>query len=144
MDYNHDAFPAHLRKGEPLYAQRHQRKVAAEKALEACYAQVEARDGNKCRVTGAYLQPGAVDPKVRREHHHLVKRSRDKILIDDPRNVILVSASAHRLITDGWLIVEGKDANQMLRFHWRNETPPSLKILTIKSRRKSQQGEDAE
>ena len=138
MDYNHDAFPAHLRKGPPRYVERHQRKVAAEKALEACYAQVEVRDKGKCRVTGAYLQPGAVDPKVRREHHHLVKRSQDKLLIDDPANVILVSAEAHRLITDGWLIVEGTDANGVLRFHWRNETPPSVKIITIRSRRRSQ------
>jgi hypothetical protein len=114
--------------------------VAAKASLEACYAQVEARDQNTCRVTGAHLSPGAVDPKARREHHHIVKRSRDRLLIDDPANVILVSAACHRLITDGWLIVEGADASlpNRLRYHWRNETPASLKIITIKSRRRSQ------
>lgn len=129
-------------KGTPGYVGRKQRKKDAEDALDRCYAAVNKRDENTCRVTGARLQPGAVNPDARREHHHLVKRSRDRGLIDDPANVILVSATAHRLIEDGWIVVEGRRADTVLRFHWRTDTPESMKVVRIKSRRRSQRNAD--
>ena len=120
-------------KGEPGIVRRHQRRVEDEKALRECYAEVDARDAGYCWVTGRYTQSGAVDPRVRREHHHIVKRSRDKGLIDKPHNVITVCAEAHKLIEAGWIIVEGKDARKRLFFHWRSDLKASQKPFTIRA-----------
>jgi hypothetical protein len=75
---------------------------------------------------------------VRREHHHLVERSRDKGLIAEPSNIITVAAEVHALITAGMIVVEGTNADTVLRFHWRADVPKEQRIVVIKSRRKSQ------
>jgi hypothetical protein len=102
----------------PGKVERHQRKADRAKALEEAYAVVDKRDGNRCRVSGVALVAGAPDPKVRREHHHLAKRSTNRSLRDSASNIALVSAFAHDLITRGWLVCEGTDANQALFWHY--------------------------
>jgi hypothetical protein len=102
----------------PVKVQRHDRKKAREEALDAAYRIVDKRDGGKSRVTGIRLTPGAPDPKARREHHHIVSRSRSKALREKPSNIMLCSAFEHDLIERGWLVVEGKNANRDLFFHW--------------------------
>lgn len=100
---------------------RRERKAAEEQALADAYEVVNARDGNQCRVTGRFLQPGAVDARVRREHHHLQARSIAPHRVSDPRNIVLVSAEAHDLITGKFIDVEGIDATKPLFFHWNEE-----------------------
>lgn len=100
---------------------RNERKAAENAALEAAYEEVNQRDGNICRVTGRFLQPNAVMAEVRREHHHLVPRSIAPERVADPKNIILVCAEAHHLITGGFIEVEGKDATKPVFCHW-NET----------------------
>jgi hypothetical protein len=113
----------------PGKVERHNRKADREKAMEAAYEVVNKRDGNRCRVTGAALVAGAPDPKVRREHHHLAKRSTARGQRADPANICLVSAFAHDLITRGWLVAEGTDANQPIFWHWSEiATSHPLKI----------------
>ena len=100
---------------------RNERRAAEDAALEAAYEIVNARDGNQCRVTGRFLQAGAVDARVRREHHHLRPRSLAPELVAEPNNIILVAADVHDLITGGFLEVEGLKANRPCFFHWNEQ-----------------------
>jgi len=100
---------------------RNERRIAADRALEEAYEVVNVRDGNQCRVTGRFLQAGAVDARVRREHHHLQPRSLAPDRVAEPSNIILVCAEAHDLITGRFIDVEGTDATKPVFFHWNEE-----------------------
>jgi hypothetical protein len=100
---------------------RHARRAAKEKAVADAYDVVNVRDGNQCRVTGRFLQAGAVDGRVRREHHHLVPRSIAPERVADPNNILLVCAEAHELITGRFIEVEGTDASRPVFFHWNED-----------------------
>ncbi len=102
----------------PLAVQRHDRKKVRQEALDEAYKAVEARDANRCRVTGVALSVQSVDAKTRREHHHLVKRSAAPSQRADVRNIVLVSAFVHDLITRGWIVNEGSNADQAIFWHW--------------------------
>lgn len=113
----------------PLVVARATRKKEREHALEKAYELVNTRDGNRCRVTGVSLVAGAPDSKVRREHHHLAKRSTHRTLRDSARNIVLVSAFAHQLIERGWLVADGKRADKPIFWHWSEiATSHPLKI----------------
>jgi hypothetical protein len=113
----------------PVKVQRHDRKKAREEALDAAYRIVDQRDGNRCRVTGVSLVAHSPNPKVRREHHHLRKRSTARGGRADARNIVLVSAFVHDLITRGWLVAEGTDGNKPIFWHWSEiATSHPLKI----------------
>lgn len=100
---------------------RAERRAEADKALADAYEIVNARDGNCCRATGRFLTAGAVDARVRREHHHLIPRSLAPELVADPDNIILVAAEVHDLITGRFIDVEGTKANKPIFFHWNEE-----------------------
>lgn len=104
-------------KGSRLL-ERKARRAVEEAVLAEAYEMVNVRDGNQCRVTGRFLQAGAVMAEVRREHHHLQPRSIAPDRVADPKNIILVCAEAHALITGGFLEVEGKDATKAIFIHW--------------------------
>ena len=99
------------------------------------YAEVDARDAGFCRATGRYTQPGGVDPAVRREHHHLQPRSVWPDLIAEAKNIILVAAEVHALITGGFIEVEGTDATKPLFFHWSKVMANRPKPFRLISRR---------
>lgn len=98
--------------------EKNERKAEDTKALADAYERVNARDGNLCRVTGRFLSPTSVMAETRREHHHLQPRSIAPDRVADDRNIVLVCAEAHQLITGGFLEVEGTDATKPLFFHW--------------------------
>ena len=85
-------------------------RMKAEKANEQaqCYRGVDQRDLSICRVTDVYVTEGASDPHKRREHHHMLPRSRGGT--DTMANVITISAFIHQLIHAGKLHLSG-DAN---------------------------------
>jgi hypothetical protein len=117
---------------------RAERRAAEEKALADAYDVVNVRDGNQCRVTGRFLQAGAVDGRVRREHHHLVPRSLAPERVADPNNILLVCAEAHELITGRFIEVEGTDASRPVFFHWNEELMRGrVKPFRIVSKRSS-------
>jgi hypothetical protein len=122
----------------PSVVTKAKRRSDKAEALSDAYAACDRRDKSTCRVTGRTLKAGAPDARVRREHHHLVERSRDKGLIAEPKNIITVCAEAHALITAGFLVVEGTNADAVIRFHWRADVSKEQRILVIKSRRRSQ------
>lgn len=109
----------HFKSDEaPLSVQRQDKRKARQECLEAAYAVVNKRDGNRCRVTGKPLDPAATDPAHRREHHHIAGRRVRPEWREDPDRIILVSRVAHELIERGWIDVEGDDASQPLFFHY--------------------------
>jgi hypothetical protein len=97
------------------------RRAEDEKALAEAYEVVNVRDGNQCRVTGRFVQAGAVDARVRREHHHLQPRSVAPARVAEPSNIVLVCAEAHDLITGRFIDVEGTDATKPVFFHWNED-----------------------
>jgi hypothetical protein len=121
-------------------SERKQRKAKRADALADAYDEVNKRDKNRCRVTGVLLSPSAVDDHRRREHNHIIERSRDKTKREDPANIHLCSAHVHGLITSKKILIEGTDASKPngLRFHWNPATPEKLRTVVIRSRRKSQ------
>lgn len=108
------------------------REAAA--ALDDAYADVDARDAGICWITGRYTQPGAVDPRVRREHHHLRGRNVMPEYLTDPARIVTLCAEAHSLVTLGLIVAEGDDARKTLRWHW-NGVPLEKRPFVIKSRR---------
>lgn len=117
--------------------ERRKRKADKAAALDEAYAAVNARDGSICWATGWYTSAGAANTDQRREHHHLSGRRVKPEWRHDPDRIITLCASAHQLVTGGYLVVEGDDARKPIRFHWalpRGMKPPFL----LKSRRKSQ------
>jgi hypothetical protein len=87
--------------------EREARKAQAEADLRACYAKVDRRDHKVCRVSGVTLTAGDSNPRKRLERHHMVERSLDKTKINDPANVITVSAWVHDQLTAHRLHLEG-------------------------------------
>lgn len=120
---------------EPRAITKAKKRAADDAALAAAYAEVDLRDGSICWVTGRYAQAGAVDRRVRREHHHLRGRNVKPEWVTDPDRIITVVKEAHDLITSGHIVVEGDDATKPIRFHWREDVPASSRIFHIKSKR---------
>jgi hypothetical protein len=128
--FKHDAVPASI--------ERKVRKAEAAKDLADAYAEVDRRDGSICWVTGAFT--GGVGD-LAREHHHLKGRNVKPEWVTKPERIITVTRLAHRLITLGWIVVEGTDARKPIRFHWAAFVKPEQRVIRIKSRRWSQDSE---
>lgn len=126
-------------KGQPRGIARHTKRVDAEKAFKEAYKAVDLRDAGRCWVTGKRTEPGHVDPRRRREHHHLMSRSLDKSKIADPRNIITCTAEAHELIERGWIQVTGSDATKAIRFEFAAHVPPQQKPFRIVAKRRRSQ-----
>ena len=124
-------------KPEPRAVTKHGKRKVANQALLEAYADVDVRDAGYCWVTGRYTQSGAVDARVRREHHHLKGRNVRPEWVTKLERIITVSAEAHGLITQGWIVVEGCDARKPLFFHWRADVKPAQRPFVIKGRREA-------
>jgi len=107
-----------LAKPLPRALKKAQDRREANAALDQAYADVDLRDGPYSRISGRYTSSGAVDPRVRREHHHIRPRSTHPELTADPRNIFVCTAEEHQLIHAGAIEVEGVNAAKELRFHW--------------------------
>jgi hypothetical protein len=73
-----------------------------------------------------------VSAKHRREHNHIKKRSTYPSLRAAVKNIHLCSKYEHDLITNGWITVEGSDANGDLFFHWNDEYAKGRRPIVIK------------
>ena len=123
-------------KSEPRALTKHRKRVQKDAALEQAYADVDVRDAGYCWVTGRYTQPGAVDARVRREHHHLKGRNVKPEWVTRPERIITVCAEVHSLITSEAITVEGTDARQAMFFHWNPRiVKPGKQPFQIKGRR---------
>ena len=121
---------------------RHQKRRDKEQALIEAYAKVDIRDAGYDRVTGRYTQPGHVDPRFRREHHHMSGRNVAPEDRANPKRIFTTFADAHKLLHAGLLLVEGDDADGRLIFHWSEQLDPKDRPFQIRSKRWSQNDED--
>ncbi len=109
-------------KPEPYAVTRKRKKLQAAEELAEAYREVDARDAGICWVTGRYTG-SSPDPDYRREHHHLSGRRVQPAWKCAPERIITTCASAHKLITLGFIEVEGKDARKPIFFHWSKSMP---------------------
>jgi hypothetical protein len=114
------------------------RKKDRAKRLKDAYDEVDERDSMVCWVTNTRLSRQSAEAAHVLTHHHLAGRNVKpewKFIAD---RIITVSLEAHRLITAGIIEVEGDDARRAIRFHYREGTPLSSRVVKIASRRRSQ------
>lgn len=113
---------------------RHERRQSEEDKLLATYAEVDARDGSICWVTGRYTIAGAPDARVRRTHHHLKGRNVRPEWVYQAKRIITVCQEAHDLIEGGFIDVQGKDATKPIFFFWNAVMAKRKKPFAIRSK----------
>lgn len=77
---------------EPRFVAKAKRLADSRKAERDCYAQVDRRDGDSCRV--CFKRVGGLSLVTAREHHHLIPRSRGGSHTTD--NVISLCKGCHQ------------------------------------------------
>jgi hypothetical protein len=103
------AFSKSEQVGGSRVARKAARVAAKDREERACYAEVDTRDGLRCRVCGRAGNPRAASMLDRIHHHHMVYRSRGGQ--HEPNAVLSLCARCHsELHVDCTLRVEG-DAN---------------------------------
>lgn len=108
-------------KPTPPVLLRHRRRVDSEARLAEAYTTVDLRDQSICWITGIFSTPGAVDPRKRREHHHLAGRRVKPEWKYDPDHIITVTGFVHDLLTAKALLLEGDDARKRIIPHWNRD-----------------------
>jgi hypothetical protein len=83
-------------KGKTRLEVKVEKVAAAEIAWTLCKKAVDLRDGLRCRCCKRRLVVTLELKPWRSEHHHLVKRRKEKALLTDPRNVIRVCLRCHK------------------------------------------------
>lgn len=125
-------------KSAPSAITRHRKRVDETQALKDAYSDVDRRDAGVCWVTGRhtakYGTERAVDPRIRREHHHLKGRNVKPEWVYDPHRIITVCREAHALITAGWIVVEGTDARKPIFFHYADFVKAHQKPFRIREK----------
>lgn len=117
----------------PRVLDKHRIDRAADAKLLAAYRKVNAREDNKCQVTGVTLTPNSRNPKTLREHHHIKGRNLKPEWVTDPKRIILVSRHIHEFLTGNVLLVIGTDA-RTCRFSWnRNLVKPSKEPFRLRA-----------
>ena len=120
----------------PAAITRRRKRLAHDRKLAAAYAEVDLRDGGIYWVTGRYTR-SSPDPRFRRDHHHLRGRRVRPEYIYKPERIITTCAEAHRLITGGYIDVEGDDARRPLFFHWNATMPKGEEPFVIVGKRRT-------
>jgi hypothetical protein len=122
----------------PAVIDRKLRKKDRKQRLQDAYDEVDERDSMVCWVTGKQLYRSTSNQDELLTHHHLKGRNVKPEWKYLPERIISVSWTAHGLITPGIIEVEGDDARKAIRFHYRDGTPLSSRVVKIASRRRSQ------
>jgi len=111
--------------------EKHRKRTAKANALRDAYRVVDARDKGRCVVTGRRTVPRHVDPRVRREHHHVRPRSVAPELVVDPDNIVTVCAEAHRLLQSYYIVAES-DGRGGWSFAWNSHVRPEDRLFSIR------------
>lgn len=90
-------------KPAPRWLEKAQRRADEARAIKACYAQVDRRDGPHCRVCGRRV--GGLGMLEARHHHHLVYRSRGGEHLT--RNVLSLCRPCHAAVHDSEVRLSG-------------------------------------
>lgn len=100
------------------YSDRRRRDLAEAAQLQRVYRQVNERDGPHCRCCGRLTttKPSLI---AFREHNHLQRRSTaEKAVKHTKRNIHIVCAQCHRLITAWKIRIIGRNCDKPLAFRW--------------------------
>lgn len=98
-----------LQKGPTRVEAKAAKDKGADKAAEEFRAAVWKRDGGKCRCCGRTVVKSLELRPDRGEVHHVSPRSKEKALLTDPRNGILVCAlPCHQDLTHHELSIVAK------------------------------------
>lgn len=91
-----------------LADERAARKADVLRKRRNAYRLVDARDHNQCRCCGrpVYVNDSLID---KREHHHINGRGREDS--ETTKNICLVCAACHRLLTEGLFLRISGDAD---------------------------------
>lgn len=123
----------HVTNPKPVPGQHvHRRRLDRKGKLDAAYEDVDARDAGICWVTGRFTR--GPDPRFARDHHHLKGRRVRPAWISKPERIITVTREAHRLITAGFIDVEGCDARKPIFFHWHPSMPKPYPFVIVSKR----------
>lgn len=107
-----------IAKTRSIAAEKIEKDAAFDAKLAKAYREVELRDDDRCRVTGAQLFASTSNDKQRREHNHLGRRSTYPSLRTAVKNIFLVSTFVHQFLTNNELLIVGTNANRDLKFFW--------------------------
>src|SRR5205085_11623048 len=112
IDYASIAAAGGIPKVRPRVLERASKRSEHDRKLAKAYAQVDAREGNRCQVSGVELSPKSANPKRRREHHHLKGRNVRPEWVYEAKRIGLVSAFIHELLQSKAILVDGTDASK--------------------------------
>lgn len=88
-----------------------EKDAKADKAWDECKKAVDKRDGMKCRCCKQRMVVTIELDTKRSEHHHIVKRRKEKGLLVDQRNVLRVCLRCHQKLEKHKLTIVGKQAD---------------------------------
>lgn len=106
------AFPKPL----PRVLEKRHKQREEEIFKRSVFAEVDARDGYRCRACGKPADPRATSALKRGHRHHLKFRSRGGQ--DTTANILLLCAICHARVHFRDLLIIGYDANKQLKFRW--------------------------
>lgn len=105
IDYSRLAIP----KPRPRFLEKAEKVAADKKAERECYAQVDRRDSNCCRVCRKRV--GGIGMLEARHRHHLIPRSLSKAEKWETRNVVTLCPRCHHAEHSAEIRLSG-DADQ--------------------------------
>lgn len=82
--------------GGSRFSRKQEKRAAEAREMKACYAQVDERDGYRCRVCRKACNPRAVSLLERAHRHHMIYRSRGGEHV--PECVVTLCASCHEAV----------------------------------------------
>lgn len=78
---------------------------------EACKKRVDKRDKYQCRKCERKVVYTLELQANRAEHHHIVRRTKERALLTDDRNIVLLCHACHEKVTHSRLHIVGLAAN---------------------------------
>lgn len=128
-------------KPAPLEKVRRQKVKASMKHQRTVYDDVDARDKERCVVTGKRGNKQNLDPIEKVHHHHILQRGRDRGPTET-WNIATIYASVHTAIhenvltiegnadTPGWLRI-GIKASAVEEVFGRRRVPPHVTVIAV-------------
>ena len=124
-------------KPGPTARARKAKRRAIQDAIRECYRLVDLRDRGRSWVSLKPTMEGVSSDQLRRERHHLDRRSTHPERVADPFNVITVTAAeaehldAHRLIPVDLTGCETHDTRLIAGFAWNGAPGADITVETL-------------
>jgi len=138
IDYAAIAAAGGIGKGTPGVVLKERRQAEKDALEQAWKDAIDKRDGLVSRVSGKALATNTADKKLLRDHCHIKSKKAHPEIRYEVWNGFNASRYEHRLIHNGWITIEGANANKRLIFRWADHVKPEDRTFRIKSKRWSQ------